>query len=245
MMGELVGVLALLFIVAFFYSTVGHGGASGYIAVLTLLGISPLLIKPSALLLNIFVASIAFYHYYKNGHFKWRLFYPFAILSVPMAYAGSFMTLDPTWYKRIVGICLLFAILRIVGAFNRQKTTETKELPIVIGLLIGAALGFLSGMIGIGGGIILSPIILLFNWGNLKETSAVSSLFIVVNSIAGMVGLSKQTINWPPQVFLWLTVAVIGGFLGAYWGSKRAENTTLKNVLAVVLLFAAFKLIFI
>jgi uncharacterized membrane protein YfcA len=243
-MSSLPGILLLLFLVAFFYSTVGHGGASGYIAVLTLIGISPLLIKPSALLLNIFVASISFYHYYKNGHFRWKLFYPFAILSIPMAYMGSFIVLDPTWYKRILGVCLLVAIFRILGLFNRKEIT-IKELPLISGLLIGAALGFLSGMIGIGGGIILSPIILLFRWGNLKETSAVSALFIVVNSIAGMVGLSKQEISWPPQVFLWIIVAVIGGFLGAYWGSKKAENKTLKNVLAVVLSFAAFKLIFI
>ena len=244
-MGELIQILFLLFIVAFFYSTVGHGGASGYIAVLTLMGISATLIKPSALLLNIFVASISFYHYYKQGHFKWRLFYPFAILSVPMAYVGSFVVLDPTWYKRILGICLLIAILRIVGVFNKKENSETKQVPLVTGLIIGAALGFLSGMIGIGGGIILSPIILIFNWGNLKETSAVSALFIVVNSIAGMIGLFKQGINLPTEVFLWIGVAIAGGFLGAYWGSKKATNVTLRNVLAAVLLVAAFKLIFI
>lgn len=244
-MGELIQILLLLFIVAFFYSTVGHGGASGYIAVLTLMGISATLIKPSALLLNIFVASISFYHYYKQGHFKWRLFYPFAILSIPMAYAGSFVILDPTWYKRILGICLLIAILRIVGLFNKKENSQTKQVPLVTGLIIGAALGFLSGMIGIGGGIILSPIILIFNWGNLKETSAVSALFIVVNSIAGMIGLFKQGINLPTEVFLWIAVAIAGGFLGAYLGSKKATNTTLRNVLAAVLLVAAFKLIFI
>src|ERR1700756_2058709 len=177
-MNNLPLILFLLFIVAFFYATVGHGGASGYIAMLTLLGISTSLIKPSALLLNIFVASVSYYHYYKSGYFKWRLFYPFAILSVPMAYAGSFIVLDPTWYKRILGFCLLIALLRIVGVFTKKENDEIKQVPLVTGLIIGAALGFLSGMIGIGGGIILSPIILLFNWGNLKETSAVSALFI-------------------------------------------------------------------
>ena len=244
-MNEQIGILVLLFIVAFFYSMVGHGGASGYIAVLTLIGVSSLLVKPSALLLNIFVSAIAFYQYYRNGHFRWKLFYPFAVLSVPMAYAGSFINLDPTWYKRILGVCLLFAILKILGVFNRKEITPTKQLPLVIGLINGAVLGFVSGMIGIGGGIILSPIILLFNWGDLKETSAVSALFILVNSISGMIGLLRQEVSWPPYIFLWLVVDVAGGFLGAYYGSKRATNTMLKNILAVVLFFAALKLIFI
>ncbi len=244
-MNELFGILILLFIVAFFYSSVGHGGASGYIAVLSILGISAVLIKPSALLLNIFVAGIAFYLYYRNGHFRWKLFYPFAILSIPMAYLGSFVDLDPTWYKRILGICLLVATLRIIGVFNRKETVVTRQLPLITGILIGVVLGFISGMIGIGGGILLSPLILLFNWGNLKETSAVSALFIVVNSIAGIVGLWKQNIVWHPQVYLWVGVAIAGGFLGSYWGSGKAINTTLKNVLASVLFLAALKLIFI
>jgi len=237
-------ILILLFVVAFFYSSVGHGGASGYLAVLSLLGASALLIRPSVLLLNMAVSAISFYHYYRSGNFRWKLFYPFAILSIPMAYLGSFITLNPTLYKQILGVCLLLSVLRIVGVFNRKQTEQTKSLPIVIGILIGAVLGFISGVIGIGGGIILSPLILLFNLGNLKETSAVSALFILVNSFAGIIGFCKQGITFHPQLFLWMAVAVGGGFVGSWWGSKRAENTTLKNVLATVLLFAAIKLIY-
>jgi uncharacterized membrane protein YfcA len=244
-MSELFYILILLFIVAFFYSSVGHGGASGYLAVLSIIGISTLIIRPSVLVLNIFVAGISFYHYYRGGHFRWKLFYPFAVLSIPMAYLGSFVVLNPILYKQILGVCLLIAVARIMGFFNRNQTISTKQLPILAGILIGAALGFASGVIGIGGGIILSPLILLFNWGTLKETSAVSALFIVVNSIAGMLGFWKQGIILHPQFFLWLVAAISGGFIGSYWGSKRAQNTTLKNVLAVVLLFAAIKLIFI
>ena len=244
-MTELFYILILLFIVAFFYSSVGHGGASGYLAVLSIIGISTLIIRPSVLLLNIFVAGISFYHYYRSGNFRWKLFYPFAILSIPMAYLGSFVVLNPVLYKQILGICLLVAILRILGVFNPKQTIATKQLPIAAGIIIGAVLGFGSGVIGIGGGIILSPLILLFNWGNLKETSAVSALFIVVNSVAGMLGFLKQGISFPPQFFLWLIVAIAGGFLGSYWGSRRAENATLKKVLAAVLFFAAIKLIFI
>ncbi len=244
-MSETAYILGLLFIVAFFYSSVGHGGASGYIAVLSLLGVSAMLIKPSALLLNVFVAGISFYHYYRSGHFRWKLFYPFAVLSVPMAFAGSFIKLDANLYKQLLGICLIIAVLRIVGVFNRKSESATKQLPLVAGIVIGAALGLFSGMIGIGGGIILSPLILLFNWGNLKESAAVSALFIVVNSFAGLLGFWKQGMAFSPEFLLWLSVAVTGGFLGSYWGSKRAENTVLKHVLAAVLLLAAAKLIFI
>lgn len=236
-------ILLLLLIVAFLYSSVGHGGASGYLAVLSLMGVSAVLMRPTALLLNIFVAGISFYQYYRSGHFRWKLFYPFAILSVPMAFLGTYVKLDPLMYKRILGVCLILAVLRIIGIFNNKQATETKPMPLAAGIAIGAALGFLSGMIGIGGGIILSPVILIFNWGTLKQTSAVAALFIVINSMAGMLGLLKQGLTLPPQIIFWLMAAIVGGLIGSYWGSRRAENRTLKNVLAAVLLFAAVKLI--
>jgi uncharacterized membrane protein YfcA len=242
-MNTTVLILLLLFTVAFLYSSVGHGGASGYLAVLSLMGISAVLMRPSALMLNIFVAGISFFQYYRSGHFRWKLFYPFAILSVPMAYLGSFVVLDPTLYKRVLGVCLILAVLRIIGVFNRKQENKTKNMPFVAGLVIGAALGFISGVIGIGGGILLSPVILLMNWGGLKETSAVSALFIVINSMAGMLGFWKQGLVLPPQIFFWLCAAIAGGLLGSYWGSQKAEHRTLKSVLAVVLLFAAAKLI--
>lgn len=242
---ELFVILALLLVVAFFYSSVGHGGASGYIAVLSLMGVNALQIKPSALLLNIFVAGISFYYYYRSGYFNLKLFWPFAVLSIPMAYWGSFITLNPTVYKQVLAVCLLIAVLRIVGLFDRNQTIETKPVPLVWGILIGAALGLFSGMIGIGGGIILSPLILIFRWGNLKETAAVSALFIVVNSIAGLLGLVKQGVPYSSNFIGWLIVAIVGGLAGSYWGSKRAENKTLRNVLAAVLMLAAIKLLLV
>ena len=244
-MPDLFLLLVILLAVSFFYSSIGHGGASGYIAVLTILNLSVSVIRPSALLLNVFVAGISFFQYYTAGYFKWKLFYPFALLSVPLAYAGSFIELDHIWYKRIVGICLILAVFRILGFFDPKEVRPDKELPLAAGLSIGAALGFLSGVIGIGGGIILSPVILLFRWGNLKETSAVSALFIVVNSLAGILGLIKQGFTWPSEIALWIPVVVIGGFVGAWWGSRKAGNTALKYVLSLVLGFAALKLILI
>lgn len=244
-MAELAVLLLLFLVVSFLYSSIGHGGASGYIAMLSILGMSSSIIRPSALVLNVFVASISFYQYYRAGYFRWKLFYPFALLSVPMAFLGSFVELDATWYKRIVGICLILAVIHIVGIFKPKDETATKQLPFITPILIGGGLGFLSGMIGIGGGIILSPIILIFGWGNLKESAAVSALFIVVNSVAGIFGLWNQDIIWPPQILAWIVVVIIGGFLGAWWGSKKAEHKMLKNVLATVLFFAALKLIFI
>lgn len=244
-MGEFVLILLVIFLVAFFYSSVGHGGASGYISVLSIFGVSAALIKPSALLLNIFVAGISFYKYQQKQHFRWNLFYPFAILSIPMAYLGSQIDINPVWYKRILGACLLIAVLRIVGVFSFKKKEEIKKLPFLPGLAMGAIIGFLSGIIGIGGGILLSPIILIFNWGTLKETSSVSALFIVINSIAGLFGLWTHHLEWEPRVLFWLVTAIAGGILGAYWGANKASSKILKNVLAGVLFIAALKLIFI
>jgi len=244
-MNSIAVILGLLFLVSLFYSSVGHGGASGYLAALGILGISTELMRPAVLVLNLFVSAIAFMQYYRAGHFRWSLFYPFAILSIPMAYLGAFVKLGPVVYKQVLGICLIIAVLRILGLFNRKSDGPSSPMPLYAGLLIGAVLGFLSGMIGIGGGIILSPIILLFRWGNMKETAAVSALFIFVNSLASLSGLWKQGTPWPPHLALWIVVVVAGGLLGSWWGSRRAENTVLRNVLAGVLLLAAVKLIFI
>lgn len=244
-MNEVIYIPILLFIIALLYSSIGHGGASSYIAVLSLFGISSSLIKPSALILNIFVASISFYYYYKNQHFKWKLFYPFALLSTPMAYIGSFITLNEHAYKQILGICLLVAVLRIMGIVKNNSSKPIQEPTLIVGIITGALLGLLSGAIGIGGGILLSPLILIFNWGTLKESAAVAALFIVVNSIAGIIGLGIHNIPINNSIFIWLIVAIIGGLIGAYWGSQKATNQRMKQVLASVLLIAAVKLIFI
>jgi len=242
---DLILILPLFFIVAFLYSSVGHGGASGYLAIMGLLSISPLIMKSAALIMNVAVSAIAFYQYYRNDHFRWKLFYPFALWSVPMAFLGANVDIDPTWYKRILGLCLIIATIRISGIFNSKEVDHPKELPFIGGILTGAFLGFISGMIGIGGGILLSPIILLFNWGNLKETAGVSALFIFVNSIAGILGSWENIRDLNPEISIWILVALIGGLLGAYWGSNKTSPLVLRRTLAFVLLLASVKLFII
>ncbi len=227
---------------AFIYASIGHGGASGYLAVLALFSIEPSVMKSSALVLNIFVSLISFIEFYRSGYFKWKLFFPFAITSSPFAYLGATIPLSASSYKKILGICLIFPIIRLAGLLGKE-TEETRELKLIYGLVIGAVIGFLSGMIGIGGGIILSPVILLFHWAKMKETAAVSALFILVNSVSGLIALLIKGFSPNPEISIWLLVAIIGGFAGAYLGSKKFNNRVLRYILAGVLLIASIKLI--
>lgn len=233
--------LVLLLIVAFLYASVGHGGASGYLALMSLFAFPITFMKPTALVLNILVSAISFYFYYREKKFEWKLFYPFAITSIPFSFLGGFITIQTHIYKIILGTVLLFAVARLVGVFGKQQG-ELKPINIPLALFIGAFIGLLSGLIGIGGGIILSPVILLMCWGDIKQSAAVSALFIFVNSISGLFGfLSKGGIVPISSVSL-ITVVLIGGILGGYFGSKKMNTQMLRNVLAVVLLIAVFKL---
>lgn len=233
--------LILLFVVAMLYSSIGHGGASGYLALMGLFTIETHYMKGSALLLNIFVSAFAFYQYWRGGYFRWKLFLPFAIASIPMAFFGGTINLDPVVYNRILSICLLFAVARLSGLIGRNMG-KPRKVNYVVSVCIGLLLGFFSGLIGIGGGIILSPIILLLGWGNMKETAAVSALFIFVNSISGFSGLAMNSINLHPMILVWVGIAFLGGSIGAYSGAKKLDNITLKYVLSGVLLIASIKL---
>ncbi|XOV92795.1 MAG: sulfite exporter TauE/SafE family protein [Bacteroidota bacterium] len=232
----------IILVVAFLYASVGHGGASGYLAIMSLYNFAPETLKPTALMLNLFVAGISFLHYYKKGYFKKRLFTVFAISSIPAAFLGGMISLDPDIYKKILGVLLIFAVLRILGVFG-SHTDDINQPKWVPGLFIGAVIGFFSGLIGIGGGIILSPVILLLGWGNVKETAAVSALFIWVNSLAGMAGLVSSGVTFADHLYIFVAVAVVGGFLGGYVGSHKWNLKSLKLVLSIVLIMACFKLI--
>lgn len=234
--------IPLLFIVAFLYASVGHGGASGYLALMALFSFNPSIMKSSSLILNIFVSFISFYQFYRGGHFKWKLLLPFIITSIPASFIGAYITLDALAYKKILGLLLIFPILRLLGIIGKESDTM-KELNWLWALIIGAIIGLLSGMIGIGGGIILSPIILLMHWGNMKQTAAVSALFIFLNSIAGLVGLISKGTAIDGQIYNWVLIAITGGMAGAYIGRKLLSTKSLKVILALVLVIASIKLL--
>jgi uncharacterized protein len=233
--------LALLFVMAFLYASVGHGGGSGYLAVLTLFGINPSIMKSSTLILNIFVSFTSFAQFSRFGHFRFRLFLPLALASVPAAFWGASMALQAGVYNKILAICLLFSVFKLLGWFGKE-TEVIKPMPFGLGLLIGGIIGGLSGMLGIGGGIILSPILLIFQWANIKQTSAVSALFIFVNSISGLLGLIYKGTPIPADIYYGLAVALVGGILGGYFGSTRFNFQALRYMLALVLLIAIYKL---
>lgn len=237
--------LIIIVIVAFLYASVGHGGASGYLALMVLFGVNAIEMKPSALVLNIFVSAISFYHFYKNGFFKFKLLMPFIITSIPLSFLGAKIHIDAHIYKVILAICLFIAILRLVGFTGNTDEKENVPINLIAALLIGGIIGFISGMIGIGGGILLSPVLLLLNWSTIKESAAVSAAFIFLNSISGIFGAFSSLNQISSQIYLWAMAGILGGTLGAYYGSKHFNSKVLKYILSIVLIFACIKLVII
>jgi len=233
----------LLFLVAFLYSSVGHGGASGYLALMAIFSFAPEVMKPTALLLNLFVSLTSFIQFYRGKHFNWKIFLPFAVTSVPIAYIGGLITVDDNIYKKILGILLIIPIIRFLF-FANIKVEEIKRSNLILSLLIGAAIGFLSGLIGIGGGIILSPVLLLLKWTDMKQTAAISAIFIFVNSLSGLAGQLQKGINFSADMYAYVAIAFVGGICGAYFGSLKFKSNILKYMLAIVLIVAAYKLLF-
>lgn len=233
----------LLFIVAFLYASVGHGGASGYLALMAIFAVSPAIMKPTALLLNLFVSSTSFIQFYRGGHFKWKLFWPFAAASIPLSFVGGTMAIESAVYKKVLGILLLIPVFRFFF-FKNTDPKEFRSSNIPLSLFVGGVIGLLSGMIGIGGGIILSPVLLLLKWTDQKQTAAISAAFIFVNSVAGLGGQLVKGFQFNQEMFAYVAVAFAGGICGAYFGALKFPQTVLKNVLAGVLALAAYKLLF-
>ena len=234
--------LVLLFIVAFLYASVGHGGASGYLALMALFSMSPAVMRPTALLLNLFVSLSAFILFYRSGHFKWKIFLPFALASIPCSFLGGMIEMDAAIYKKLLGILLLIPVGRMLMSTSGDE--QTKNVPDVkLSLLIGAIIGFLSGLIGIGGGIILSPVLLLLSWTTQKQTAALIALFIFVNSVSGLAGQFSQGIELQPDMFAYVGVAFAGGSAGAWMGSAKLDHRALKYLLSIVLTVASLKLL--
>jgi uncharacterized membrane protein YfcA len=233
--------LILLPVIAVLYASVGHGGASGYLALMSLFSFAPEKLKPTALLLNLFVSGISFVQFWKAGYHNWKLFLAFALGSIPFAFLGGMTNVNAHWFKLILGVFLILAVIRMLF---QVKVKEHRDVNFWFALLIGAGIGFLSGMIGIGGGIILSPIILLLGWGSVKESAAVSALFIWVNSLAGLIGNYLVNGNqYDQQSIIFVVLAILGGLIGGHLGSRQFNLKVLKYVLMVVLISASVKLI--
>ncbi len=233
----------LLFMVAFLYASVGHGGASGYLALMALFSITPDVMKPTALLLNLFVSLTSFYQFYRGKYFQWKIFVPLAIASVPLAFLGGMVSIDASIYKKILGILLLLPIFRLLF-FKNVPAEELQKPKMGLSLLIGGGIGFLSGLIGIGGGIILSPVLLMLKWTDQKQTAAISALFIFVNSLSGLSGQLVKGISFSNDMVVYVVIAFAGGLCGAYFGARRFNQNAIKYMLSVVLMVAAYKLLF-
>lgn len=229
-------------VVAFLYSSVGHAGASGYIAVMSLCGLSASFIRPTALVLNILVAALGAFQFWRAGHFSWSLFWPFALLSVPCAYFGGSLHLPSERLKILLGVVLLFSAARLFFRPRDPAATKAPSQPLAIGT--GAAIGFLSGLTGTGGGIFLTPLLLFCRWSTIKRAAAVSVLFILVNSIAGLAGFLKSGQSVPSDAWRLAVGAVLAGTAGSYLGSQRFPVRTVSLLLASVLVIAGCKLLF-
>ena len=238
-------IIALLFFAAAaLYASVGHAGASAYLAVMGLFNFAPAVMKPTALALNILVAAVATVKFYRAGLFSWALLWPFAVVSVPAAFIGGALMLPARWYNVVVGVVLLYAAVWMFRSALRPLIGETHPRPIWAALVAGLAIGFLSGLTGVGGGIFLSPLILYMGWAETRATSGVAAPFILVNSIAGLLGHVSSVSQLPPNILIWGAAAVLGGWIGASYGSKRAPAPVLRQLLSLVLVVAGVKLIF-
>jgi uncharacterized membrane protein YfcA len=236
----------LFLTIAALYSSVGHAGASGYLAVMALLSFAPETIKPTSLILNVVVASIASVKYIKEDCFDKKVFFPFVITSIPLAFLGGYISLNPKYFKFIAGFFLVLAsVLLIIRESSKLKKSETKTMPVMYGLGIGSVIGLVSGLIGVGGGIFLSPIIISANWTTVKKASGVAAVFILCNSLAGLsghiIGLNKIDHN----TVYWILAVVLGGLLGSHLGTVKLNNKIIIACLFFVLLTAGLKFILV
>jgi uncharacterized membrane protein YfcA len=240
--GEFLALAAALFVVALLYSSVGHAGASGYIAVLTLFGLGIEEVRPTALALNILVAAIGFIQWWRGGHFSWSLFWPFALLSVPAAFFGGWLHVPADYLRILIGVVLWFSAWRLL--YRKEDPSAVAQPARTTAVASGAGIGFLSGLTGTGGGIFLTPLMLFCRWAKVKEAAAVSSLFILVNSASGLAGYIKSGRDLPDLAWPLAVVVAVGGFLGSRLGSHHLPVRGIAVLLAVVLAIAGTKLVF-
>jgi len=232
----------LLLLTALLYSSVGHAGASGYLAAMALFDMAPAQMKPTALVLNALVAAIGTWNFWRGGWFRWRLFWPFALTSIPAALIGGAITLPDVLYRPLVGAVLVYSALRLLMSPSPAQS-EPRPPSIAIAIVAGAVLGLLSGLTGVGGGIFLSPLIVLAGWGTVREASGVAAPFILVNSLAGLAGRGVALSTLPAALPWWLLMVLAGGALGSWAGSRRLPTLAIRRLLAIVLLLAGGKML--
>ena len=236
----------LFLTIATLYSSVGHAGASGYLAVMAILSFAPETIKPTSLILNIIVAAIASVKFIRAGCFDKKIFLAFIITSIPLSFIGGYLTISPKYFKLIAGVFLVIsALFLIIKTYIKPTSDKTKPMPTAYGLIIGSIIGLVSGLVGVGGGIFLSPIIIMANWTTVKNASGISALFILCNSLAGLAGHVTALNKLDNNITYWVIAVIIGGFIGSYLGTIKFNNKVIITCLFLVLLTAGLKFIFV
>ncbi len=231
-------------LVASLYAAVGHGGGSGYLATMSLLGISPEVIKPTALSLNVLVASIGTWKYARVGYFSGRLFWPISTMSIPFAFIGGRLELPTTIYRPVVGLVLLYAAFRLWRSTKRvDQPVRQTTLPVWLALLAGMVIGLVSGLVGVGGGIFLGPLLLLAGWADTRQAMGITTAFVLVNSISGLLGHISTMESLPATIPLWLLAVGIGGWIGAEYGSKKINSSHLRLLLALMLTVGGLRMV--
>jgi uncharacterized protein len=233
----------LILAVSMLYAAVGQAGGSGYLAVMALMGVTPTVMRPTALVLNILVAAIATVKFYRAGYFSWSAFWPFAVTAVPTAFVGGGLALQPATYNLIVGFVLLYAAYRLFRLTQVTTSTHIDAPPLWIALLSGVGLGLLSGLTGIGGGVLFSPLLLCFGWAETRPTLGLSAAMNLTNSAAGLLGHIASVRALPSAMPIWAAAAMLGAWIGAEYGSRRFASRTLQRLLAGVLTIAGLKLL--
>lgn len=248
-MTEIEILLALLFFaVAALYSSVGHAGASGYIAAMALLGFAPEQMRPTALALNLLVGGIGLFRFWRGGHVRWCNVLPFVLASAPAAFFAAQVKLPAESYSLLLGLVLLVAAMGVFRSASRAERDDIdsigRRVPWLPGLLIGAAIGVLSGLTGTGGAIFLTPLLLFARWMPTREASGTSVAFVWINSLTGLAGLLHASGTLPQALPMWLVAVALGAVLGTQLGLRWMPVKALRHALGVVLVIAALKLLF-
>lgn len=231
-----------MFLGAALYSSVGHAGASAYIALMALFSVPHVVMRPTALTLNVLVAGLASYRYIAAGFFRWRVAWPFMAGAVPFAFLGGAIQLPGVYYRWLVGIVLLFSGVRFLWPSAVAPGRVSRDPPVWLGALLGAGIGFLAGLTGTGGGIFLSPLVIFLGWADLRTTSGIAAVFILGNSIAGLLGNVAVVRSLPEELPLYAVAVVLGAFVGTAFGTRFAPML-IQRALGLVLIVAGFKLI--